>query len=54
MIIPVDAGRSPTPVAMLLPQADQVWINYVNTWISLKQEQGFFDDLGDKWGLNAE
>ena len=54
MIIPVDAGRSPTPVAMLLPQADQVWINYVNTWIGLKQEQGFFDALGVKWGLNAE
>ncbi len=54
MIIPVDAGRSPTPVAMLLPQADQVWINYVNTWIALKTEQGFFQELGDKWGLNAE
>ena len=53
MIIPVDGGRSPTPVAMLLPQADQVWINYVNTWIGLKQEQGFFAELGDKWGLNA-
>lgn len=54
IIIPVDAGRSPTPVAMLLPQADQVWINYVNTWIALKTEQGFFQELGDKWGLNAE
>ena len=54
MIIPVDAGRSPTPVAMLLPQADQVWINYVNIWIALKIEQGFFQELGDKWGLNAE
>jgi len=54
MIVPVEGGRSPTPVAMLLPQADQVWINYVNTWIGLKQEQGFFDTLGAKWGLNAE
>ena len=54
MIVPVDAGRSPTPIAMLLPQDDQVWINYVNTWITLKQEQGFFDDLGVKWQLLAE
>ena len=54
IIIPVDAGRSPTPVAMLLPQADQVWINYVNTWIGLKQEQDFFVELGNQWGLNAE
>ena len=54
MIVPVDAGRSPTPIAMLLPQADQVWINYVNTWITLKQEQGFFEELGVKWQLLAE
>ena len=54
MIVPVDEGRAPTPVAMLLPQADQVWINYVNTWIELKQEQGFFDELGVKWQLLAE
>lgn len=54
MIVPVEAGRAPTPVAMLLPQADQVWINYVNTWITLKQEQGFFDELGVKWQLLAE
>ncbi len=51
MIVPVDAPRAPTPIAMLLPQDDQVWINYVNTWITLKQEQGFFDDLGREWGL---
>lgn len=51
MIVPVPEGRSPTPIAMLMPQADQVWINYVNTWITLKQEQGFFDELGKKWQL---
>ena len=51
MIVPVAEGRAPTPIAMLLPQADQVWINYVNTWITLKQEQGFFEDLGKKWQL---
>lgn len=54
MIVPVSEGRAPTPIAMLLPQADQVWINYVNTWITLKQEQGFFDKLGKKWQLLAE
>ena len=53
MIVPVEAGRAPTPVAMLLPQADQVWINYINTWITLKQEQGFFEELGNKWQLNV-
>jgi cyclohexadienyl dehydratase len=54
MIVPVAEPRAPTPVAMLLPQDDQVWINYVNTWITLKQEQGLFDELGVKWQLLAE
>lgn len=51
MIVPVSAPKAPTPIAMLLPQADQVWINYVNTWIQLKTERGFFETLGQKWQL---
>ena len=51
MIVPVAEAKARTPIAMLLPQGDQVWINYMNTWINLKQEQGFFDDLGEKWKL---
>ena len=54
MIVPVSEPKSPTPIAMLLPQADQVWINYVNTWIALKQERGFFKTLGQKWQLLAK
>ena len=50
-IVPVSAPKAPTPIAMLLPQADQIWINYVNTWIRLKQERGLFDELGKKWQL---
>jgi cyclohexadienyl dehydratase len=51
MIVPVSAPRARTPIAMLLPQDDQVWINYVNTWITMKKEAGFFDELGTKWNL---
>ena len=49
MIVPVQKGKNPTPLAMLLPQKDQVWINYVNHWIILKSERGFFDQLETKW-----
>ena len=52
MIVPVSAPKAPTPIAMLLPQDDQVWINYVNTWIALKTERGFFAELGRKWQLS--
>lgn len=49
--IAVEQARSPTPIAMLLPQDDQVWINYVNNWIKIKKARGFFDATAAKWGL---
>ena len=52
MVVPVKEARARTPIAMLVPQADQVWINYLNTWIQLKKERGFFDELGKKWQLS--
>ena len=51
MIVPVSQPRARTPVAMLTRQDDQVWINYVNTWITLKKEAGFFDELATKWQI---
>jgi cyclohexadienyl dehydratase len=49
--IEVSEARAPTPIAMLLPQTDQVWINYINSWIELKKTQGFFEETAAKWGL---
>ena len=49
MIVPVQKGKNPTPLAMLLPQKDQVWINYVNHWIIRKTVRGVFDELETKW-----
>ena len=51
-VVTVSAPKAPTPIAMLMPQGDQVWINYVNTWIKLKAERGFFDMLAKKWKLS--
>ena len=36
---------------MLLPQADQVWINYVNHWIKIKTAKGYLNSTADKGGL---
>tara|TARA_B100000686_G_C16776754_1_gene968985 strand:+ start:1413 stop:2192 length:780 start_codon:yes stop_codon:yes gene_type:complete len=51
-IIPVKEQRNPTPLAWLIPQNDQVWINYINHWIELKKTQGFFEKMKKKWNLN--
>ncbi|MDB2600501.1 transporter substrate-binding domain-containing protein [Amylibacter sp.] len=44
-------ARSPTPIAMLLPQTDQVWINYINNWVKVKEAKGFFAANKKKYGL---
>jgi cyclohexadienyl dehydratase len=49
--VPVSEARAPSPIAMLLPQNDQVWINYVNNWLKIKLAGGFFDETAAKWGL---
>jgi len=54
MIVPVAAPRARTPIAMMLPQDDQIWINWVNHWIRLKRARGFFDELALKWRLRND
>ena len=44
-------ARAPAAIAMLLPQNDQVWINYVNNWVKIKKLSGFFEETKAKWGL---
>ncbi len=50
MVVEVNAKKR-TPLAMLVPQGDQVWINYVNHWIEVKKARGFFEDLKNKWKI---
>ena len=49
--VPGTEPRAPSPIAMLLPQDDQVWINYVNNWVKVKQAKGFFAATRSNWGL---
>ncbi len=50
-VVPVDAPRSRRPGAFLLPQEDQVWINFVDHWISLHHANGFFEELMATWNI---
>ena len=49
MIAPVDRARSRRPASFLLSQDDQVWLNYLNNWITVKKMEGFFEALEAKW-----
>ena len=48
-VVDVDHPIEGQPISMMTIQGDQVWLNWVNTWIKLKQQTGFFDSLFNKW-----
>ncbi len=41
--------RNLRPFAYPLPQDDFAWINFVNSWVTLKVTEGFYDSLEAKW-----
>ena len=41
--------RNKRPFAYPMPQGDEVWLTFVNNWISLKQAEGYFSSLEAKW-----
>jgi cyclohexadienyl dehydratase len=48
-VVGLDKPIEGQPISMMTLQGDQVWLNWVNTWIKLKQQTGFFDSLFQKW-----
>lgn len=49
MVVPVDKPASPADLAFLVDQNDQIWLNYLNHWIQIKKNRGFFDQVQAKW-----
>ena len=51
-VVPVSEPRTPADLAFIVAQGDQVWLNYLNHWITIKQNRGFFEQLKAKWMPN--
>jgi len=50
-IVPVSKPKSPADLAFILAQDDTIWLNFLNHWITIKQNNGFFDAVKAKWML---
>lgn len=48
-MVPVDKPRAPADLAFMVAQNDIIWINFLNHWITIKNNRGFFDELKKKW-----
>ena len=47
--VPVSKPRTPADLAFIVVQDDYIWLNFLNHWITIKQNRGFFDGLKAKW-----
>ena len=47
----LDRPKNSIPMAFVVPLDDQVWMNFVNNWIVIKKQNGYFAELNEKWGI---
>ena len=50
-MILMDKPRNSIPMSFVVAIDDQVWINFVNNWIVIKRQNGYFAELNKKWGI---
>ncbi|CAH0298638.1 transporter substrate-binding domain-containing protein [Roseomonas sp. CECT 9278] len=48
-----DQPRNTLPMAFMARADDAAFLRFLDTWVRLRQESGFFDELARKWGLVA-
>jgi cyclohexadienyl dehydratase len=46
-----DQPRNPIPMAFMAPSNDAAWLRFLDTWVTLRLESGFFAEMARKWGL---
>jgi cyclohexadienyl dehydratase len=49
ILVPGSEMRNRRPFAYVVAQDDQVWLNFINTWVTLRRTDGFFAGLDAKW-----
>ena len=50
-LVLLDKPKNSIPMAFLMAIEDQQWINFVNNWITIKQQTGYFTELNKQWGV---
>lgn len=48
-MIDVDHPLAASLNGLMTVQGDQVWLNWLNAWVTIHKEDGFFDKLHEKW-----
>jgi cyclohexadienyl dehydratase len=54
LAIPFQDVANSLPLSFIVPQSDHVWLNFMNSWMLMKKEGGFFKELNKKWGIQGQ
>ena len=54
LVIPFQQVANSLPLSFIAPQADHVWLGFLNNWMRIKHETGYFKSLNEKWGIQGQ
>jgi cyclohexadienyl dehydratase len=50
-LVLLDKPKNSIPMAFLMAGDDQQWLNFVNNWITIKKQNGYFTEINKQWGV---
>ena len=53
-MILLDKPKNSIPMAFLMPIDDQQWLNFINNWITIERQNGFFAELNKRWSVGSQ
>lgn len=54
LTIPFQEVANSLPLSFIAPQGDHVWLGFLNNWMRMKHETGYFKSLNEKWGIQGQ
>ncbi|MDE0096525.1 MAG: transporter substrate-binding domain-containing protein [Gammaproteobacteria bacterium] len=54
LAIPFQKVANSLPLSFIAPQSDHVWLGFLNNWMRIKHEGGYFKSLNEKWGIQGQ
>lgn len=54
LAIPFQQVANSLPLSFIVPQSDHVWLGFLNNWMRMQHEAGFFKQLNATWGIQGQ
>jgi len=54
LTIPFQEVANSLPLSFIAPQGDHVWLGFLNNWMRMKHETGYFKALNETWGIQGQ